>query len=369
MVIKMSYLPSEGYKRVAVLFMYAVIAFLAFRYLLPLILPFVIAWFIALALRPLAGLFSRAAKIPYKPAAVILLTAVLCVVGFGIYMAAGRVAGELEGLGSYVSGWIEAASNGITGAVERISHIIPIPELFNGSENPANITSGADTDTTSGTDTNMAAGMAAGMATDLIMRVTGELAAGLSSKLPNALSALPGGLFFTVITVVSAFYITADFDNINRRLTDILPAPASLWLKRRAVKLKGAGLSYLRACLYLMCITFVELFCGFLILKIDYAFTIALLCAAADLLPVIGVGTILAPWALVLIIGGSYYQGVGLLIVWGVTAIVRQVLEPKIVGQSIGLNPLATLIAMYAGYKCAGILGMVCAPIAAILLK
>jgi len=349
----MSYLPKEGYKRVAVLFMYAVIAFLALKYLLPLVLPFVTAWLAAALLSPIAGAISRTLKIPYKIAAVILLVGVIGLAVFGIYAAADKVAGELEGLGGYVSGFIEAASKGLDGAAERLSEFIPIGSIAGSIAGEG----------------EYSASMAAELAENLVTRVTGEVAAGLSSKLPNALSALPGGMFFAFITAVAAFYTTCGYESVNERITALLPTPAAVWLSGCAKRLKGACLKYLRACLYLMAITFAELFCGFLILKIDYAFTIALLCALADLLPVIGVGTILIPWALVLILGGSYFRGVGLLIVWGVTAVVRQVLEPRIVGQSIGLDPLTTLAAMYAGYKVVGVVGMVLAPILALVVR
>ncbi|MBR5012195.1 MAG: AI-2E family transporter, partial [Clostridia bacterium] len=179
---------------------------------------------------------------------------------------------------------------------------------------------------------------------------------------------LPDGIFFVIITGIASFYINADFENINRRITSKLPRPIAVWLENTRARIKDAWKSWLKACIWLMAVTFAELFCGFLILGIDYSFTIALLCAAADLLPIIGTGTILIPWSAVLLIEGSYYKGIGLLIIWGVTALVRQILEPRIVGTSIGLDPLITLAAIYAGWKLAGIWGSICAPLLAVLL-
>jgi len=341
----MSYLPENGYKRVAVLFMYAVIGYFLLRYLLPLVLPFLVAWVIALVLQPLVGVVAKAAKIPTKGAAVAVLVLVLGGVGFVIYLGAGRVASEVDGVMGYIGGWVDTASSRLGDIAGAVAGKLDLPEsIMSAYDGQAEFVGG------------------------IVRKLTGDIAAGLSAKLPEAVSVLPGGVFFVVITVVAAFYITSDFDAINSRLLKLLPVSAAAWLCGCGERLRCAGISWIRAYLWLMAVTFAQLFCGFLILGVDYAFTIALLCAFADLLPVIGVGTILIPWAVVLLIGGSYYQGVGLLIIWGVTALVRQIIEPRIVGGSLGLDPLVTLIAMYAGFKLAGIWGIVAAPVLALLV-
>jgi len=342
----MSYLPESGWARIAVITMYAVIGYAAVRLLLPLILPFLIAWVIALVMQIPVRMLSKAAKIKKAPAAFITLIAVMGIAGFGIYLAAGRVAREIVGVGSSITGWTESAASRLGELADRLGEKLPLPGL---------------TDSDSPINTELVSG--------IVERVTGELAAGLSSKLPGAVSAIPGGFFTVIITIIAAFYITADFDNINRRIMSILPRSAAIWLDNCRSRMKSAWLNWLRACIMLMAVTFAELFCGFLILDIDYAFTIALLCAIADLLPVIGVGTILIPWSAILLLGGSYYKGIGLLIIWGVSALIRQILEPRIVGGSIGLDPLITLAAMYAGWKLAGIWGMICAPVLAMAVS
>ena len=91
--------------------------------------------------------------------------------------------------------------------------------------------------------------------------------------------------------------------------------------------------------------------------------------AVVDILPVIGVGTVLVPWGIVKILSGGYYQGFGLLIIFAVVSVVREILEPKIIGKSIGLHPLMTLLSMYIGLELCGFLGLISFPVLVIVLK
>ena len=108
---------------------------------------------------------------------------------------------------------------------------------------------------------------------------------------------------------------------------------------------------------------------GFLVLRVKYAFLLALLIAIVDLLPVLGVGTVLIPWAITVLLGGNYVFGVGLLILYAVVLIVRQLCEPRLIGKSLGIAPLPALFATYAGWQLLGFVGMLIAPLAAVLIK
>ena len=109
---------------------------------------------------------------------------------------------------------------------------------------------------------------------------------------------------------------------------------------------------------------------GFWILRVRYAFLIAIGVALLDLLPFFGTGTILLPWAAIKFLSGDYMMVIGLLIIWGVGQLARQVIQPKIVGDSVGLAPIPTLILLFVGYKAAGVIGMIIAvPIGIIILN
>jgi sporulation integral membrane protein YtvI len=126
---------------------------------------------------------------------------------------------------------------------------------------------------------------------------------------------------------------------------------------------------YLKAYLLLFLLTFSELFLGFSILRVEYALLLALLVSLVDLLPVLGVGIVLVPWSIVMLLQRDYRLGAGLLILYGTVLLVRQIMEPRLVGKSLGLHPLITLFASYAGWRLFGVLGMLLGPVLALAIK
>jgi predicted PurR-regulated permease PerM len=116
-------------------------------------------------------------------------------------------------------------------------------------------------------------------------------------------------------------------------------------------------------------ITFAELFIAFLIIRIEYSFVIALLIALIDVLPVLGAGAVLIPWGIISMVFGNYSVGIPILISYAVITVVRQIIEPRIVGKFIGLPPLAALASMYIGLKLMGVIGLFVFPVGAIVVK
>ena len=134
--------------------------------------------------------------------------------------------------------------------------------------------------------------------------------------------------------------------------------------------LKCAVGGYFKAQFKIMGVVYVLLVIGLFILKVDFVLLVAFLIAFLDMLPFFGTGTVLWPWAAIKILSGDYQIAIGLMILYAVTQIVRQVIQPKIVGDTIGMNPLATLIFMYIGYKVSSIAGMIIAvPLGMILIN
>ena len=128
-------------------------------------------------------------------------------------------------------------------------------------------------------------------------------------------------------------------------------------------------LFYLRVYFLLFLMTFTELLIGFMILGRSYAFLLALFISAMDILPVLGVGTVLLPWAAFLFLAKDFHGAIGLLILWGVITVVRQVLEPRLIGESFGMHPLVALIALYAGLRLFGFAGLILGPAVAVFLR
>lgn len=194
-----------------------------------------------------------------------------------------------------------------------------------------------------------------------------------SAKLPEAISGIvrrfPSTLIFVLTFLITLFYCCTDDGRISQFLQDIVPA---LWRPRwQELQRRVAAVSakYLRAYLLLFALTLCQLLIGFSILGLEYIFLPALLISLLDVLPVLGVGTFLIPWGILALLGGNTTLGTGLLILCAVMMLLRQLLEPRIIGGSIGLHPLATLLAIYAGLRLAGIWGMIVAPLVAVLIR
>ena len=182
-------------------------------------------------------------------------------------------------------------------------------------------------------------------------------------------SALPGLLLFLFTTVLATYLASAGLPQISAFVRRQLSgARGPVWrdaLQRFRRSLGG----WIRAQLLLLLCTFGELALGFLLLGVEPALLLALLISLLDALPVFGTGTALAPWGLFSILTGSPGLGLGLLLLWGATATVRSLLEPRLVGSRSGVPPLVILTGMYAGSRAAGVAGMVLAPLLLILLK
>jgi sporulation integral membrane protein YtvI len=193
----------------------------------------------------------------------------------------------------------------------------------------------------------------------------------LGSAVPDVATglvvALPNILLVSLITVISCFYFAMDIDEVNEKIRKLLPSQISEF----AVKIKNrivVGLKkYLKAYFILFIITFVELFVGFLILQVDYAFVLAILIAFVDFLPVFGTGAILVPWSIIALLMKNYFLGIGIIVLFVLMTVIRQIIEPKIIGKSLGVHPILTLITIYIGYRLFGLLGMIFLPIATLI--
>ncbi|HHU48135.1 MAG TPA: sporulation integral membrane protein YtvI [Clostridiales bacterium] len=185
----------------------------------------------------------------------------------------------------------------------------------------------------------------------------------------KVLTSLPQALLYTVITLVAAFFISRDRERISRFVFSQIPD--SWGIKFRSIKndLFAAMTGYIKALLILVTIGFFEVLLGYTILGIRYSLFLAILTAAADLLPILGPGTVLVPGAIIFLINGSYFQAAGFLILYMIVTVVRQFLEPRIVGGNIGIHPLVTLIFIYLGYRLFGFAGLILGPVFAIMLK
>ena len=177
-------------------------------------------------------------------------------------------------------------------------------------------------------------------------------------------------LFMMIITIMSAYFFIAERERMSLQLKKILPESWGDKVKMISDNFKLAFGGYLKAQFKIMLIITIILFVGFEVINVGYAILLAIGIAFLDFLPFFGTGAVLWPWAVVELVSGNYFRMVVLLIIYLICQIVRQILQPKLVGDSIGISPLETLIFMYVGYKVKGLLGIIIGiPIGMILVN
>ena len=172
----------------------------------------------------------------------------------------------------------------------------------------------------------------------------------------------PDLLLFVVTAGIGSYFCSASFPRVTAFVLAQVPPHLKERLEGMGEELKGSLGGWLRAQLILMGITFFELLAAFLLLKIPSPAALAGITAVVDALPLFGSGVILAPWAVYCLLLGQSARGLGLLISWGVVSLVRSCIEAKLLGDQIGLHPLASLMAMYVGWRVWSVWGMLLFP-------
>ena len=325
------------------------------RYALRLFLPFFIAFLLALLTRPVVVWLSRRTRCPQKIIAALSTLLTLLLLGGGLYFLCSRLLIELQKLFMFLiedSARPDGQTARFIGVIKGFFQRIPFIEKLQRADFLQYFVG----------DTEV-------FVKEQLQTVLSRLSERVTGFLGAMLRGLPSLLLFVLITVISCFYFAIEFEAVCRALTRLIPrrfadrVPA---LRARAV---GAVRRYFRAYFLLFMLTFAQLSIGFVILRVDYVFLLAFLTAVLDILPVLGVGTVLVPFALFSFAMGNVYRGVGLLILYGVMTIVRQIAEPHLVGKSLGLHPILMLVSFYAGFKLFGVAGVFLGPALALLIK
>ncbi len=329
--------------------------YLLLRYAVGILLPFLIAWAVGAAVHPLALRVSARTRLPKGVCAAVLMilmltliTALLIAVGDTVLSEVRQLLTRLEtegwNPGERLATWMEQ----VRGWIERI----PLLRRLRGMENMAPMLAQVDA-----------------LAGEMLRKTLGTLSSRIPEWIGGLIRAIPSILIFFVVMLISGFYFSADPEGVKEALRPFLPRWLSERLPRVKERLRRLIRQYAQAYLLLMTITFLELYVAFLVLGIDYAFLIAATVALIDILPAFGVGIVLIPWGIMLLIGRHFYQGFGLLITYAAVSLIRQILEPRVVSGALGVHPMLTLFCMYGGYRLFGILGMMLAPAAVIFLS
>ncbi len=199
--------------------------------------------------------------------------------------------------------------------------------------------------------------------------LTEKIYTGLFDFVTALLKKLPDVSLFFLTAVLSGFMLAAKLPRLRQLWKQKIPQKWQTRTEMLGTRLKATLGNWFKAQAKLMGLCALILTTGFLILGIAYPLLFGLVIALVDALPALGTGLILIPWAVVAYLQGNSFLGTGLLLLYGVAALLRTALEPRLLGKQMGLDPLLTLLSLYAGYRFLGLPGMILFPISAIMMK
>lgn len=353
--------------------MLLVLGYLFYKYAFGVCFPILFAFVIAVILQRPKNLIVKKTVLKKGFASTLCVFGLLFIAAAVIVLIGVRAAEEVKGFINYVMLQfqnIEAVINAVETSV--LSFVGRLPDFIS-----ENITESITT---------------------IFMQLR-ELAAGTSTQLPEQLtdglsgafnlswittpitgvistaSRIPSILIGIVVTIVCACFMTADYDIISDFFYCQFPEEKRKDVTRAKQLLKLNLGKMAKAYMLIMLVTFTEVFIGLTVLKLigvfqsSYIAVIAVVTAIVDVIPVLGTGTIVLPWAAYSLIVGDYGMAIGLIVIYVTVTVIRQIVEPKLVAGQLGLPPFATLIAMYLGLKIFGVLGVFILPILIIMLK
>ena len=322
-------------------------SWLGLRYLLPIVLPFVMGTIFALMAEPGVRFLEKRLGFPRTVAAVIgvggsflMLFTLVWLVGAAFYreiavLAAGfpavleQLSGTTAKLRQWALGLVDRAPESLASGLERW-----VTELFAGGS--------------------------------VLLE---QAAAGVLGAAGAVMGGIPGGALLVGTAVLSSFMISAQLPSLKVTLRKRMSREKlKKWLDM-ALRVKKTAGGWFKAQLKLSAITFLIVVTGFLLLRIKNPIFWSLVTAIVDAVPMLGTGIILVPWAVISFAIGEQVLAVGLLGIYVTAMLTRSALEPKLVGRQLGMNPLLTLMALYAGYRLWGVTGMILAPILTVTVR
>ncbi|BBH21479.1 permease [Paenibacillus baekrokdamisoli] len=328
---------------------------LAIIYVTPLVYPFIIGWLLAYFINPVVNMLNRKLKIPrwlgVSFTLLLFVSALLTIVTAMVTRIVVEIIHLSKSLNSTIEWWRVhfqslVASPNIQDLISKVNDFYQNNPNYQETIN-ARISSTAN----------------------LLAQTSTYVITFILNGVINLISSLPNVATIMVVVMLAAFFIGKDWHRHLFRMKDWFPegirkSTTAVWSD-----LQKALFGYFRAQFIMISITAVVVIIGLLILRVDYAISIGLLIGLVDLLPYLGVGAAMVPWIAFTFIYGDVSLGIGLSILYGVILITRQILEPKVLASSVGLDPLPTLIAMFVGLKLFGVLGLIIGPVSLVILS
>lgn len=343
--------------------------YLAIKYALGIVWPFVVAFFLAMLLQRPVNFLSTKTPLKRGISSVIMVLFVLVIVGSILGLIIGRIVIELKGFFDYLLIKMEDAP----AFVDQIQAWLSDTFSFLPKSLHESIMTATEN------FLNRLMGIEAKASADAIQAESSGIDFSLLSSPLGAVwgtaKQIPMIAVGVLVCVVSCCFMTTDY----RTLRDMILSQLSQKRQSAVIRTKQVTFSTLgkmgKAYSIILFVTFMEMLLGLSFLKLihvydsGYIFAIAFITAVVDIIPVLGTGTILIPWALWSLFTGDVGLGIGLLVVYAIISVIRQVIEPKLVASQLGLPPFVTIMAMYIGSQLFGFVGLFLLPITVMLLK
>lgn len=321
---------------------------LAGYHLLRLFLPFVIGWFVASIANPLVCWLEKHFKIVKKWASVITIILVLGVVVGVLYLIIAGIVKEATSLMTDLPKVYEEAGRGLQ---EIGSNLQGLYQLLPDAMQKSWISFVSNL------------GSFLGNWVEKLSEPTVEAAGNVAKRIPAV-------FIGTIVMILSAYLFVAEREEVIAWLKKITPKPIGERMGMVFSNLKYAVGGYFKAQFQIMLVLSAILLVGFFILDVKYSIVLALVFAFLDFLPFFGTAITLVPWAIYELLSKDYKMAIGLLVLYVLTQTIRQFIQPKLVGDEVGLKPLPTLILLYLGYKVGSVWGMIFAvPIGMIVIN
>lgn len=322
-------------------------AYLLLPRLLVVFMPFLLAYLLAAMIEPLVRLLHEKLRLGRHLASVLCVVLTILVLGALLFWLGHGIVGEIKNL---TTNWpqIYARSEAQLSMIgERFSNFFYSlsPDVQGFLESGYN---------------------AVKSELSSVLKPVADAAISLTT---SAASKLPSALIFSVVMFLAAYFISSDRSRVSGIAGRLVGTRVMERVSKIVGDLKRALGGYVKAQLIIMSIVFAILLVGLLIAQVPYAVLIALCVAVFDALPVFGSGAVLIPWGIISLLMNDIRTGIIMLVLYGVILVTRQTLEPKIVGQHIGVPPLLTLMAMYGGLKFFGIFGMILGPVLVLVIR
>lgn len=334
---------SKTYLKVLMNLGIALIILLLLIFVLPKVLvffmPFVIGWIIALIANPLVRFFEEKINIKRKAGTAFVIIAVIALVILAAYLVGTQITRQVIGLINELPDMWDSIEEDFR-AIGR--NLDVLYSRFPKEVRLAIEDIGAEMD---------------GYVGGLVSRAgtpTLEAVGNFAKHLPTAIVGI-------IMCLLSAYFFVADREFITVNVKKHMPEAVMYRYYMMSRSLKRAVGGYFKAQFKIEIWMYLLLAAGLWILKVDYVLLIALGIAILDFFPIFGTGTVLIPWAVIKILSADYKMALGLLIIWCGGQLARQIIQPKIVGDSIGVPPIPTIFLLFIGYKAGGVFGMIIA--------